>query len=267
MQVKSDEIKFEVKKEIVEEHTFKFRVRMQGFKLNVHYLHVGNPNPNTKDGFFGTQSYDEKKGIVRFWNSIVVDGKKVSGISIDNDEIKQALIDFKERKTEEEKQRIAELAKIKVKTFRWAKGGDTHKYYVSTDEIDNIKVQPTQLVEIEKALDYAKIKELRTQSKQIDGPTGLYTLDGWWELSVDAPVIKDALKARQAVLDENKRKKEEREAKRKAIFEKAAKTGEKQQLSSYMDECDDEDESCDWDQVIEYAMPDGSTKTERHHTW
>ena len=40
-----------------------------------------------------------------------------------------------------------------------------------------------------------------------------------------------------------------------------------QVLSKTHDECNDPDESCDIDEIIEYAMPDGTTETVRHHTW
>jgi hypothetical protein len=61
--------------------------------------------------------------------------------------------------------------------------------------------------------------------------------------------------------------KAEKEAKRQAIFDKAKETGEKQLLRQWSDECNDPNESCDIDTVYEWAMPDGTTKVERHHTW
>ena len=56
-------------------------------------------------------------------------------------------------------------------------------------------------------------------------------------------------------------------AKVDAIFEKAEVTGERQILSSWNCECNDPKEECSLDIVTEYAMPDGTTKTVRNHTW
>lgn len=63
------------------------------------------------------------------------------------------------------------------------------------------------------------------------------------------------------------KKREERENKRKDIFNKAMETGIKQEIKRWTEECNDPDEDCDIDVIIEYAMPDGTIKTERNHTW
>ncbi len=59
----------------------------------------------------------------------------------------------------------------------------------------------------------------------------------------------------------------EKEAKRQAIFDEAKRTGQKQLLLQYSDSCNDPNEDCDVDICYEYAMPNGTIKTERHHTW
>lgn len=70
---------------------------------------------------------------------------------------------------------------------------------------------------------------------------------------------------------EIEKKKQEREAqKQKEIeekFKQARKTGEKVELERWNAECDDPSEACDIDIVVKYAMPDGSTKIERYHTY
>lgn len=50
-------------------------------------------------------------------------------------------------------------------------------------------------------------------------------------------------------------------------FSQARQTGKPIVLRSYSDDCDDPREECSLDNVTEYAMPDGSTKTTRSHTW
>lgn len=74
--------------------------------------------------------------------------------------------------------------------------------------------------------------------------------------------LTDAIK-----LDELLERKANEEARRKAIFDKARETGEKQELSHWTEPCNDPNEECDIDWVYIYAMPDGTTKKVRHHTW
>lgn len=60
---------------------------------------------------------------------------------------------------------------------------------------------------------------------------------------------------------------EEKAAKIAVIFETAKITGEKQVLRCYMSDCNDPNEECNVDTVYVYAMPNGSEKSERNHTW
>ena len=56
-------------------------------------------------------------------------------------------------------------------------------------------------------------------------------------------------------------------AKVEAKFLEAKETGKKVKLESWMEDCNDRNEDCSLDNVITYAMPDGTVKTERNHTW
>lgn len=67
----------------------------------------------------------------------------------------------------------------------------------------------------------------------------------------------------QPVLD----KIQEKNEKVQRVFKKAKETGEKQLLVQWSEECNDPEESCNIDNCYKYAMPDGSIKTERYHTW
>ncbi len=55
--------------------------------------------------------------------------------------------------------------------------------------------------------------------------------------------------------------------KRETAFRLAKETGEPQFLTRYMAECNDPKEQCSLDHVTVCAMPDGTTKRERQHTW
>lgn len=56
-------------------------------------------------------------------------------------------------------------------------------------------------------------------------------------------------------------------AKEADAFQKAREAGEKVIIRKWTVPCEDEEEECSTDIVVEYAMPDGSKKIEQHHTW
>ena len=58
-----------------------------------------------------------------------------------------------------------------------------------------------------------------------------------------------------------------KKAERQAKFDEAAATGSPVVLYKWSEECNNPREECNVDNLTEYAMPDGTTKTERHHTW
>lgn len=57
------------------------------------------------------------------------------------------------------------------------------------------------------------------------------------------------------------------EAARRAAFAEARETGKPVVLRSWTEECNDPREECSLDIVTEYALPSGSTKITRQHTW
>lgn len=61
--------------------------------------------------------------------------------------------------------------------------------------------------------------------------------------------------------------KKQYEQKIQSIFDIAKKTGKPQLIESCAVECNNEDEDCSTDLISIYAMPDGTQKTERCHTW
>jgi hypothetical protein len=51
------------------------------------------------------------------------------------------------------------------------------------------------------------------------------------------------------------------------LFELAKSSGEKQLITQWTEPCKDPHEECNLDFVYKYAMPDGTTKSIRQHTW
>ncbi|MEW6170661.1 MAG: hypothetical protein AB1472_03805 [Candidatus Omnitrophota bacterium] len=80
-------------------------------------------------------------------------------------------------------------------------------------------------------------------------------------------IIAEQEKELEKALEAKKQKKLQSEAERQAKFEEAKRTGKKVKLYSYADDCNDENEDCDIDTIIVYAMPNGSIQEERHHNW
>ncbi len=76
-----------------------------------------------------------------------------------------------------------------------------------------------------------------------------------------------AVEFAQPMLEEKARKRAEKKAERQAKFAEARRTGKPVELRRWSEPCPDPNESCDIDNVFEYAMPDGTIKVERHHTW
>jgi membrane-associated HD superfamily phosphohydrolase len=58
-----------------------------------------------------------------------------------------------------------------------------------------------------------------------------------------------------------------KEAEKAEKFQQAKETGEPVEIHRYTADCNDPSEECNLDIVTIYAMPDGSTKTVRNHTW
>jgi hypothetical protein len=75
-----------------------------------------------------------------------------------------------------------------------------------------------------------------------------------------AELLRPAREAKEA-------KEQAAEEERQVKFAEAKRTGERVELRSWMADCNDPREQCSLDHVTEYAMPDGTTKIVRQHTW
>jgi len=152
-----------------------------------------------------------------------------------------------------------------IKNWVWAIGGDTGKLYISTDDISSIekRMRPV-LTSIEYYIEnnQHRIENLEKYSHKCSRDTALYAPDGWNVISND-----DLMTIYNQLKSEDTLQEQQKEDTTKHIFEMAKQTGEKQIIRQWSEECNDPREECDIDNIIEYAMPDGSTKTERYHSW
>jgi hypothetical protein len=169
------------------------------------------------------------------------------------------------RKTHDEKvEELRQAAQKDPEKWFWALGGDTMNLYLTPDSEtgtafrdDLKKVEET----IKKKINWMK-NPLEEVSKKVDRKTGLHTETGWFEVSHI-----DVMRIYNEIIAQKEAKKAEKVDKEKVIFETAKKTGEKQVIESYSVECNDPHEECDIDIITTYAMPDGTKKTVRNHTW
>lgn len=89
------------------------------------------------------------------------------------------------------------------------------------------------------------------------------------ELYVQKTAALDAIaEAEKKILARNAEKEAKKQndlAAEQALFAKAKQTGEKQLLRKYTQSCDEED--CSLDEIMVFAMPDGTRKISRIHTY
>ncbi len=78
---------------------------------------------------------------------------------------------------------------------------------------------------------------------------------------------KEAAEAAEKKAAEEAAQKAAADAARQAKFDEARETGKPVLLQRWSEPCNDPREECSMDIVRQYAMPDGSVKTERNHTW
>ncbi len=166
---------------------------------------------------------------------------------------------------ETQERALAEMRKVEaqktVTRWFWAIGGDSGRLYVQNgNDVDTYFRE--DIKKIEDVMErQGKFDTLRTKSIEVQRDTGLYT-NQWYEISNE-----DLMTSYNEIETARRIKKNEKETAKAAIFAKAKEIGEKQILNQWSEECNDKEESCDIDNIIEYAMPDGTIKTERHHTW
>lgn len=187
----------------------------------------------------------------------------------------QEAIEFIEKASAEALENLKRTAQAKtIQKWCWAIGGDTHNMYLTTDDLTSEeKSFRPDIKNIEKVIEKTRFGEdiwklLREKSHDTDRKTALYT-NQWHEISnADLMEIYSILQKQED--EEGRKKKQAHEEKEKRIqeaFAKAKETGRMQEIAHWIEDCNDPQEECDCDHMYKYAMPDGSTKTERNHTW
>lgn len=86
-----------------------------------------------------------------------------------------------------------------------------------------------------------------------------------------SPAAEKAAEEARKIAEEKARKEAEEKAKKELElqkkFDKARETGKPVVIEEIPVPCNDPKEECNWDNLVVYAMPDGTKKEKRYHTW
>lgn len=222
-------------------------------------------------------------GVLKFLSSQKINKQTVNGISIPDNikkEIEDARARVKEKRQLEIIDREADRPSPKIdenKFFIYSIGFESHRIYPQSHEkaITNIiksGIEPDMVFSgsRNKTRKYPETHDDHIPASYVKKDGDKYSAEGYasvWSEDVFAFPIEIVEAEINKIKEQKLKLKSEKEARISAIFAKARATGEKQILNKWSEECNDPEESCDIDNIIEYAMPDGTVKTERHHTY
>ena len=143
-------------------------------------------------------------------------------------------------------------------------------------EIENIKNSVVKITAHYHDGEYLSGYTVYGEAGQLLEKLGILHYTSGWGYYIKDEVIKvlgteftyaDAVAYMQPKIETREAKKAEEKAKEDKIFKYAKASGIKQVLKRWTEECNDPNEECDIDNVVLYAMPDGTTEIVRNHTW
>ena len=218
-------------------------------------------NKYNDKGFYGNATLDRKKKALIFtMHDIIINGKKqkINGVALEENVLKK-FIEFEDSLIKEKEELENDLIKKLVSGELKIRWHDDTEYFDGYDmPVKSFKINIPEKLRMDELLEKA-LKELGINISD-------YKTVDYIKRSIKDNEKVGEMKLREIVKGrlENKKAQEE---KLNAIFEKAKETGEKQEISHWMDDCNDKYEECNIDIVYEYAMPNGSTKIIRSHTY
>ncbi|MED5050628.1 hypothetical protein P9850_01925 [Anoxybacillus rupiensis] len=169
-----------------------------------------------------------------------------------------------ERHLEEEFRRLSDDTSVKIS---W---GTSHQHAWVPDSNVGKHRFFKEAIEIMKKAKFSseKIEEvLNRKADDVDWGDYSITYDYRMIFGELKLLVKAAKEENEKIENEKAKKEAEQKEKLDKLFEEAKRTGEKVEIRRWTTSCNDPNEECDLDTIIEYAMPDGSIKKERYHTW
>lgn len=250
-------------------------------KLRMEYKIIGIKENTENDGYFYNSDFMVNRNAMEL-NNIKINGKTVAGVGLPEDILKEVIALHKQMQYNNLQKRLNSDIRYTL--------NDTDSYGIYngisefdiTEIVSDIKKQLNSDATIY-ADDIARILNKDEELMKIAINTYIPNPEGnwndeymtWFRKAVEkkaAPgngIIPNNVIRKKiiAIITPQIEKKKEDNIKIQDIFNMAKKTGEKQQLNRYITDCNDPKEECSTDIVIEYAMPDGTIKTIRSHTW
>jgi hypothetical protein len=239
-----------------------FETNRKGIKINLEVIKLNEQNKLcvsikiNNEKIFGDLD-TEKKAITFAFYQFPKMQRKINGISLGELETEIMSI-YQELKLQKESI-VNELVKDIVSgkgRIKFSLIGCDYKYFSP-----NINTRSTDII---------KIDEYDVMNKAI---TELLGESANWECLQHSRIVKEHEGTEDfeltlvEVLEKRINVKKEKEEKLNLLFNKAKETGEKQEITHYTTECNNPIEECNIDIVYEYAMPDGTRKIERIHTY
>lgn len=212
-------------------------------------------NAEEKTAIYGKHGKDKVDVLFFKYNS----GKnKYAGIQLEGESLSKVL-ELQDKLIKEEEDKFNNYinkilsGEIKIEIYDTTRHFDGYDYPEKSYRIDIDEPFSMKLDILKKAIEklgfdnYYKCDEIDIEARDNNLESGFYTIN---------ELYKDRLL--------NKSKKEDAI---KEIFAKAVETREKQVIKHWSEECNDGNKECSLDIVYLYAMPDGSEKIERTHTY
>lgn len=238
-----------------------------------------------ENGYYGNAQFDEIKKVILC--NFKFNNKKIAGVSLPDNilkELKNLYAELKENRKNLFDKAVNDLAEGRINVSFSIVGCDYPKYQGWIELDKDLKGLEQEIMEksilkisgekyISNACEYIerKLKQNIGTKEDIDSKAFNFKFDTETQNYHDFKetiVTNFEMKLADAIkLEEILNIKAKREAERKAIFDKAKATGEKQVLSKWSEDCNDPREDCDVDIIITFALPNGEIETIRNHTW
>lgn len=216
-------------------------------------------------GFYGVNKKEEEYIIKNKERIMEIKPKIMQYLKEQREKIRKKNEDYLAKK-EKEEQYLIDSGKAKLMLV-----GTKIMWAIEIEETAYRKahIQPFKTYHEVKHFLYAEIEEMCLESTDIKNMKYVYEAEiGYYLTKEDVEKIVQADKEIELrKLEEERLEKENEEKEIQAIFAKAKETGVKQVLYRGMVPCNDKKEECSCDVITVFAMPDGTEKKERQHTW
>mgnify|MGYP000906729385 FL=1 len=240
----------------IEKNGFVFEFRnfeWHPYILEAEYKVVGIEENKINDGYFCGAKFDSYRGVMRF--EFTANGKDLKGLKVPE----PFLTELKELESQ-----------LKQEYY-------TEKERKDKEEMDSLMSGKTLIKVVYHDGEYLSgWKIYNEKAADILIELGLAHEVSGWGTSVNDDVVEalgeeftyqQAEEYAQPALKVKAQAKAEKEAEKQAKFDEAKATGKPVELYRYSEECNDHLADCTLDLIIGYAMPDGTTKEERVHTY